>query len=130
VAAQKDVSVIAAAGNDGAHNNSSWLIRKRPSTRYPAAFDGVWGVGALPKQVSRQSNGKYLAATYSNKADDKVPPEGYVTLGGEPGVGRGVLGVYIGDFPTVRAKGCLSILWQLLGLNIPRPGHLPWRFPT
>src|SRR6185436_9253514 len=41
VAAQKDVSVIAAAGNDGAHNNSSWLIRKRPSTRYPAAFDGV-----------------------------------------------------------------------------------------
>ncbi len=124
VVQQNEVYVIAAAGNDGEHNNSSILIRKRPSTRYPAAFKGVWGVGALPKNDALQ-NGSYRAATYSNLADNTVPPEGYVTLGGEPGVGRGVLGVYIGDFPAFKAKGCFSILWQLLGLNIPRPGRLP-----
>jgi len=119
----KDVHVIAAAGNDGDYNNVN-SGQGRPSTRYPAAFKGVWGVGALPKQVSIQSS-KYLAATYSNLADDQVPPEGYVTLGGEPGIGQGVLGVYIGDFPVAKGKGCLSTLWRFLGLGAPRLGHLP-----
>jgi len=120
----KDVHVIAAAGNDGGYNNLYPGQRRRPSTRYPAAFKGVWGVGALPKQVSIQSS-KYLVATYSNLADDQLPPEGYVTLGGEPGIGQGVLGVYIGDFPVVKGQGCLSALWRFLGLGTARLGHLP-----
>ena len=125
---QDNVYVIAAAGNDGVHNNSN-LGQERPATRYPAAFKSVWGVGALPKQDSRQ-NDRYRTSTYSNLADNNVPSEGYVTLGGEPGVGRGVLGVYIGDFPTVKAQGCLSILWQFLGLGTPHPGQLPRNFRT
>jgi subtilisin family serine protease len=127
VTQQKDVYVVAAAGNDALHNNSNGGPG-RPLTRYPAAFKNVLGVGALPKNAS-PVNGKYSAATYSNLADHKTPPEGYMTLGGEPGP-DGVLGVYIGEFPAVKAKGCLAFLWQWLGLGKARRGQLPNNFHT
>jgi subtilisin family serine protease len=116
---QERVIVIAAAGNDAQHNNSN-ANGSRPHARYPAACDQVVGVGALP-QGSSPTNGRYQAATYSNLSD--APPEvGYMTLGGEPGPKRGVLGVYIGEFP-IYAEGYLSLLWRILGWA--GPGHLP-----
>jgi hypothetical protein len=92
---QADVVAVAAAGNDALSNNGN-PAAGRPPARYPAAFESVIGVGALPK------NGRltepFEAASYSNLSD--TPAEnGYSTIGGEQGVDQGVLGVYIGDFP-------------------------------
>lgn len=112
---QGDVVVVAAAGNDAKPGES-----RRPSSRYPAAFANVIGVGALPKGFP-QKGGDYQPASYSNKAD-------YMTFGGEPGDGEGVLGVYTSEFP-VYAEGCLSFLWRKLtgtGLDGWKgPGYLP-----
>ncbi len=119
---QKEVIVVAAAGNDATHNNSN-TDGSRPFARYPASFDSVLGVGALPKQLS---GGQYMAASYSNLSD--APPKvGYMTLGGEPGPKQGVLGLYISEFPVYdEPDGCLSFLWRILTLGAARrPGHLP-----
>ena len=92
--------VIAAAGND-------WKPREdkgRPQARYPAAFNSVLGIGALPKdKVSKDktpiSNAKRKTASYSNLSDQ--PGEvGVTTLGGESGEQQGVLGIYLGKFPS------------------------------
>jgi subtilisin family serine protease len=88
--------VIAAAGN-GAHD--AGRSRKAPDARYPAAFERVVGVGALPKNAER-SPGKYNASSYSNLAD-KPPQTGVMALGGEPGAENGVLGIYLGNFPEI-----------------------------
>ena len=68
----------------------------RPAARFPAAFTNVIGVGAMPRQdlggVPQE------AASYSNLSDD-TPAIGYITLGGEPGVDQGILGVFISQFP-------------------------------
>ena len=99
--------VIAAAGNDGEERGN------RPQARYPAAFDRIVGVGALPKlDDPPQAAG---AASYSNLSDN---PQivGITTLGGEAteGVPRnervtleaeGVLGLYIGQFPPGPGSG-------------------------
>lgn len=53
---EQGVILVAAAGNDARAE-----VVKRPSTRYPAAFDSVVGVGALVKGDE--------PATYSNQAD-------------------------------------------------------------
>jgi subtilisin family serine protease len=87
-------AVIAAAGNDydvKLHGN------QRPEARYPAAFDGVVGVGALPKYRPAGSSG-ITTASYSNIAD-RPAKSGITSLGGEEGEGNGVLGIYIGEFP-------------------------------
>ena len=88
--------VIAAAGND-------WLPTDpgRPRARYPAAFPSVQGVGALRKeqpQTAIAGSQDYEIASYSDISDEpgKV---GVATLGGEAGAGRGVLGIYLGEFP-------------------------------
>lgn len=87
-----DSRVIAAAGNNG--KPGQWL---RPWATYPAAFDRVFGVGALRKISPTAS--RVDAASYSNLAD--MPPRlGITTFGGEPGEGNGVLGVYVGQFPN------------------------------
>ncbi len=88
--------VIAAAGNDW----KSYENEARPQARFPAAFDSVLGVGALPKNAQQDANGRYLPASYSNLSDQ--PEEsGVATLGGEPGEKNGVLGVYLGKFPPM-----------------------------
>lgn len=86
-----DSRVIAAAGNNGKPGQS------RPWATYPAAFERVFGVGALRKDPSTAS--RVTPASYSNLAD--MPPRsGITTFGGESGEGNGVLGVYIGPFPN------------------------------
>jgi len=103
--------VIAAAGND-------WRRRKdRPDPRYPAAYDSVLGVGALPKDTQPNSNGRYEVSNYSNIAD-RPKCIGVTTLGGEPGRRKGVLGIYIGEFPNMeyRLQQYPWPLWPLMWL--------------
>lgn len=88
--------VIAAAGND----NDIHKHKNRPGARYPAAFDRVVGVGALGKNPTKPTHGSKLkTASYSNLAD-KPKEIGITTLGGEEGIEKGVLGVYVGEFPV------------------------------
>ncbi|HET9587805.1 MAG TPA: S8/S53 family peptidase [Anaerolineales bacterium] len=87
--------VIAAAGN-----NRKGLHRGRPRARYPAALDSVLGVGALPKKNNPPSNPsvKLTTASYSNRSD-RPQHTGITTLGGEAGKGKGLLGIYLAEFP-------------------------------
>jgi hypothetical protein len=95
--------VIAAAGND--HRPGQNVA---PFARYPAAFESVQGVGALPKNLPKR-NGKYRTASYSNQAD--APRKiGITTLGGEEGEGQGVLGLYLGKFPCGEPN-CTKWAW-------------------
>jgi subtilisin family serine protease len=120
LAGQKDVVVVAAAGNDSARSS-------RRRTRFPAAYENVIGVGALPT-LSPTSTGSYSSAAYSNRADDQNPDEGYMTFGGEPGPGRGIRGLYTSEIP-VYVEGWLSWLWRIFtgtGLDGWKgPGYLP-----
>lgn len=95
--------VIAAAGND--HRPGQNVV---PQARFPAAFSSVQGVGALPKDLSRK-NGKLKKASYSNQADEPSRI-GITTLGGEEGEGRGVLGLYLGEFPCGEPN-CTKWAW-------------------
>ncbi len=97
--------VVAAAGNDWRPD----LGELRPQARYPAALDSVQGVGALPKGRKVGQNNKRLTASYSNRAD-KPEDIGVTTLGGEPGEGGGVLGLYLGKFPCGEAN-CTKWAW-------------------
>lgn len=115
VASRKNTTIVAAAGND-AHDDI------RPDARYPAAFDTVIGVGALP-QTLNQVIGQYKAASYSNLSDVPVPGS-YITLGGEPGQEQGVLGVFIGEFPEYEAWGFLEFLRRIFPF-VRKLGHLP-----
>jgi hypothetical protein len=82
-----DGRVIAAAGNESKGRDH------RPGALYPAAFDSVLGVGALA-----DDDGSVVPASYSNLAD-KPTNKGITTFGGMPGEKKGILGVYVGDFP-------------------------------
>jgi hypothetical protein len=115
VTSLEKVQVVASAGNDAKSSES------RPTACYPAAFDEVWGIGALPKRYVRTSAG-YQTAAYSN-ISDKPSTAGYVVFGGESGFGNGVLGAYISDFP--QRAGCLPSLLQMLRWKAgerPAPG--------
>ena len=104
VTSLKNVIVVAAAGNQGSPG-------VRPYASYPAAFKGVVGVGALPKDFPKNaypSGQYYIAASYSNFSYDpqnKLPRDGFMTFGGEvdqpitgvPISTKGVLGVYLGN---------------------------------
>jgi len=74
---QCGMMLFAAAGNDGDKNSG-----KEVEARFPAAFPGVYGVGARD-------------ADYSNEAD-KQPEEGFLAFGGDPNnLGTdGILGLY------------------------------------
>jgi hypothetical protein len=100
---QDQVIVVAAAGDDTDLDSPLNEDKKRASARLPAAYDKVIGVGALPKGFPRE-NGKFKAASYSNFADNP-PDTGYMTLGGEPGHGKGILGLYISEFPDYTGAG-------------------------
>ncbi|HXQ39354.1 MAG TPA: S8/S53 family peptidase, partial [Anaerolineales bacterium] len=84
---------MAAAGNDNRKEDTDGVL-----ARYPAALRRVQGVGALPKSLEKGQNEKYIPSVFSNLSDapDK---KGIMTLGGEEGDGKGVLGLYIGEFP-------------------------------
>jgi hypothetical protein len=113
LASQEGVLIVAAAGN-----YIKRLGPARPDASYPAAFADVIGVGALSKT--------FQVASYSNLADDP-PAHGYMALGGEPGVGNGVLGIYTSEFP-VYAEGCLGLLLRILSLGLlgwKGAGYLP-----
>jgi len=105
--------VVAAAGNDWENgkarhrrNNNLPLDEATgepreaaPVARYPARFDSVIGVGAMPINPRANRKEKYRASTFSNMAD-KPAGDGIVTLGGEEGEARGILGLYLSDkFP-------------------------------
>ena len=100
------VPMVAAAGND-AQRNRRHGHGGRPSARYPAAFDAVIGVGALPRDAA--SHG-LAAASYSNLAD-RPEKTGFVTLGGEAGPENGVLGLYIGSFPDGEPNDTMWAWW-------------------
>jgi subtilisin family serine protease len=93
---QPDSVVVAAAGNDASLKKEKPSLAPRPKTRYPAAFPSVIGVGALP--LNTPEGGPFEVASYSNLADD-LPQDGYVTLGGEEGAGRGMRGLFIAAYP-------------------------------
>jgi hypothetical protein len=85
--------IIAAAGNKRQRG------QRRPHAQYPAAFPDVLGVGALPREQNPPGpNTRMAAASYSNFSD-RPDGSGIATLGGEPGAGNGILGIYVGDFP-------------------------------
>ncbi len=105
--------VVAAAGNDwgngrarhGRNNNpppdgtNDEPRGHAPVARYPAAFDSVIGVGALPRNPRANRRQKYKASTFSN-IGDKPAGDAIMTLGGEEGEARGILGLYLSDkFP-------------------------------
>ncbi|MCC6188969.1 MAG: S8/S53 family peptidase [Anaerolineales bacterium] len=102
-----DVPLVAAAGNDAVRNNGN-PSGNRPSARYPAAFDSVIGVGALPRGSG--GPGGVVAASYSNLAD-RPQKTGYATLGGEAGEANGILGLYIGPFPDGRPNDTKWAWW-------------------
>ena len=91
---------IAAAGNDGRQADEP-----RVEARFPAALRSVTGVGALPKSLEKfgAQKKKYRPTAFSNLSESPnnrgIVTKGVVTLGGEEGEGKGVLGLYIGEFP-------------------------------
>lgn len=89
----RGAKVIAAAGNNGKKN------QRRPQACYPAAFESVLGVGALPKSEKPGTGAKIFHATsYSNRSD-RPARTGITTLGGDEGPGEGILGIYLEEFP-------------------------------
>jgi hypothetical protein len=113
--ANAGVMIIAAAGNDSKRGKS------RLDARFPAAYDSVLGVGALVPD--EKSPIHFDVADYSNQSD-KPLRTGIATIGGDatetivPAAvvagrraqdagdetretlpGRGILGVYTGEFP-------------------------------
>jgi hypothetical protein len=109
--------VVAAAGNDwerskkpkddregsqaGTAGQSQRPRIEAPEARYPAGFVSVAGVGALPKDAKpNPATGNYPASSYSNLGDKPVG-DAIMTLGGEEGDKKGVLGLYLGEkFPV------------------------------
>jgi hypothetical protein len=97
------ITVVAAAGND-AYDEANPSRHVRPPVRYPAAFDDVVAVGALARTADPQST--WQVAEYSNMATRRSDPanlpqkDGYLTLGGEKGPEKGVLGIYLDEYPV------------------------------
>lgn len=90
---------IAAAGNDAREDDPG-----RTPARYPAALSSVQGVGAFPRTLDKLPTGKYRPSVFSNLSESAsakgVVTKGIGTLGGEEGQGKGLLGLYLGEFPT------------------------------
>ena len=97
------IMVVASAGNDS-------TIQSRVDARYPAAFNNVIGVGALPIDHPQDSNNNFVPATYSNLADNP-PGNGFMTLGGESGTGQGIRGLYISSFPGILPLNLTGWAW-------------------
>ena len=101
---QTGVIVVASAGDDTDPDPISNPSRQRVPARFPAAYERVIGVGALPKGFPRDESDQFETARYSNFADNPSDT-GYVTLGGEPGRGKGIVGLYIYEFPDYLGAG-------------------------
>lgn len=95
--------VIAAAGNDHEQKN-----QPQPPARYPAAFDSVLGIGALP-DYSKPQHGTLRDTSYSNVADEPGS-DGVTIFGGDARPDGmtdpkyGMLGLYLGEFPSKPVK--------------------------
>ena len=100
---QDQIAIVAAAGNDGVDCHNQPVAGGHPQTRYPAAFEKVVGVGALPRNPTPTAAGKFNKTSYSNRSDE-IPEYGVATMGGEAGIDKGVLGVYISNFPVRTAE--------------------------
>lgn len=111
-----NIIVIAAAGNDTKPHQA------RPPARYPAAGASVIGVGALPKGDPPTNNQLFTSSSFSNLCDSPTTG-GCMTLGGEPGVNNGVLGVYLHRFPVDSGSrnpllpAAKPVLGHLRGIN-------------
>jgi hypothetical protein len=97
------VGVVAAAGNDGTNS-----LTQPPPARFPAAFPGVLGVGALKKNLT--------VAEYSNIADTPAS-DGIAAYGGDKTGDyadpvTGILGIYTGDFPSGAANRLGLARWS------------------
>ncbi len=104
---------IAAAGNDAYDNEDEPDANRkhiRPKARYPAALSTVTGVGALPVTLDHDNQKIYRTSAFSNRAD-RPEKTGIATLGGEEGDGKGVLGLYIGEFPDGRLNTTKWAWW-------------------
>jgi subtilisin family serine protease len=127
VISRQNITVVASAGNDANPENKESEEERgpRPPAWYPAAFDKVLSVAALPKGLPRNASQgrKFKASTYSNSAHSEEPGKdkaySFATFGGERKNGPlgtpdrfapigGVLGVYIGKIPTENPDGSLS----------------------
>lgn len=126
VISHPNITVVAAAGNEANKVNQKGEVVEpgRPSAWYPAAFDKVLSVAALPKHYFRDTaqEGKIVPATYSNSAHSEDPDKkdkahySFATFGGErrnkPGnpfaPADGVVGVYIGKIPKQNLDGSFS----------------------
>jgi hypothetical protein len=84
---------VAAAGNDGRKEDGEGV-----KARYPAALTRVAGVGSLPRSPQKSETDKFIPSVFSNLSDAPAR-NGIATFGGEEGEGKGVLGIYIGEFP-------------------------------
>lgn len=108
------IVMVAAAGNDRATDGHGAATGTRPEARFPAAFANVVGVGALPKDIP-QDAGRFRPASYSNLADDPLNA-GFMTIGGEPGEGNGLLGAYLDDVPVRNSAGEVEYVVNKTGL--------------
>lgn len=94
------VGVIAAAGNDAWFDESRGQLM-HPPARFPAAFQGVVGVGAL-------NHDNLTPAEYTNIADLQAPEAVRVFGGDRAGLyadaENGIIGPYIGTFPDGSAN--------------------------
>ena len=123
VISHPNITVVAAAGNEANKVNQKGEVVEpgRPSAWYPAAFDKVLSVAALPKHYPRDTTrpgNKCSPASYSNNAQSLGKDQAYsfATFGGErrnkPGnpyaPADGVVGVYIGKIPKQNSDGSFS----------------------
>jgi hypothetical protein len=111
------VVVVAAAGND-----NDLTPVDRPDPCFPAAYERVLSVTALPKgnpshpQSNTPDSMKYKTATYSNRAHSNGSSKqaySFATFGGDlvdesSKPSHGVLGVYIGGIPTQNSDGTFN----------------------
>jgi Subtilase family len=102
--------IVAAAGNDRRPKKQNQQRPPRPVACYPAAHKSVLGIGALPKGKPTTPAGNLETSTYSNLAD-APGAVGVATLGGEPQEEKGILGIYLGRFPSPNSGHTNNTNW-------------------
>ena len=77
----------------------------------------LWELESLPKGAVKDPTGLYPTTSYSN-ISDQPGVVGIATLGGEQGPDKGILGLYIGEFPDMwyRLNQYPWYLWPLMWL--------------
>jgi subtilisin family serine protease len=130
--------VVAAAGNDWENGKARRRRRNPPNrplpkeprlnapvARYPAGFPAVVGVGALPKNSRNAQTDMYKASAYSNLGD-KPTGDAIMTLGGEEGERKGLLGLYLAEEFPERSKGNNRNLIRMIRRKADQNNHWAW----